>query len=162
MPMNPETKSYLHSLVDLHDQISQGKGDDQEADDIRDGMDVPCRKMSENDTDITSMVSVLLYLLDGQDKEPTPRTATKDEAWKLLVKFVSDSKPEYLEEAAQLLVLSVQEAKDPNTDSREHLLKAMREHRKFVTKTPERARAFLVRAGILTPSGKLSKNYGGE
>ena len=64
MPMNPETKSHLHSLVDLHDQISQGKGDDKEADDIRDGMDIPCRKMSDNDTDIGSMISVLLYLLD--------------------------------------------------------------------------------------------------
>ena len=44
---------------------------------------------------------------------------------------------------------------------RKHLLKAMREHRKEVTKTPEAARAFLIRAGILTPSGKLSKRYGG-
>lgn len=101
--MNPETKNYLHSLIDLHDQISQGKGDDQEADDIRDGMDVPWWKMPSNDTDITDMISVLLYLLDGQDKEPKPRTAAKNEAWKLLVKFVSDSNTEYLDRAARLL-----------------------------------------------------------
>lgn len=41
------------------------------------------------------------------------------------------------------------------------LIKAIRNHRKEVCKTKESALAFLVRAGIYTPSGKLSKKYGG-
>ena len=47
------------------------------------------------------------------------------------------------------------------TPSISERVKAIREHRAEVTKSPEAARAFLIRAGILTPTGRLKRSYQG-
>jgi len=46
-----------------------------------------------------------------------------------------------------------------NDQEREEFIKMMREHREIVSKDKKLAREFLVRAGIYTKSGRLSKHY---
>jgi len=41
-------------------------------------------------------------------------------------------------------------------------IKRMREFAKEITSSPEKAREFLVNAGICNPDGTLHENYGGE
>ena len=84
--MNPETVKYSHSTVDLHALIAKGEGDGQEADDLRDGMDGPCRDVSDRDRRIVGAISVLLYNLDGQDPDTEKfKERIKDDIEKALV-----------------------------------------------------------------------------
>ena len=43
----------------------------------------------------------------------------------------------------------------------ERELKALRDASKEICRTPETARAFLIKHGFITKSGKLTKRYGG-
>ena len=66
--------------------IAKGEGDSSEADSLRDGMDGPCRKMSERDRRVVGAISVLLYNLDGQDSDTEKfNERTKDDIEKALV-----------------------------------------------------------------------------
>ena len=42
------------------------------------------------------------------------------------------------------------------------LAKAIRDGTKEITRTPETAKAYLIRLGAITPDGKLTPRYGGE
>jgi len=46
-----------------------------------------------------------------------------------------------------------------NDEEREEFIKMLREHREKISKDKKLARDFLIRAGIYTKSGRLSKNY---
>ena len=46
-----------------------------------------------------------------------------------------------------------------NDQEREDFIKMIREHREKVSKDKKLARDFLIRAGIYTKSGQLSKHY---
>jgi hypothetical protein len=57
---NPFEKS-LRLLLDLHVLIEAGKGDGDEADNIRDLMDESYGKMSQAESDLIAIVSETLY-----------------------------------------------------------------------------------------------------
>ena len=46
-----------------------------------------------------------------------------------------------------------------NDEERAEFIRMMREHREIVSKDKKLAREFLIKAGIYTKSGKLSKHY---
>ena len=46
-----------------------------------------------------------------------------------------------------------------NDEEREEFIKMLRKHREKVSGDKELSRDFLIRAGIYTQSGRLSKNY---
>jgi hypothetical protein len=46
-----------------------------------------------------------------------------------------------------------------NDEERAEFIKMLREHREIVSKDKKLSREFLIKAGIYTKSGKLSKHY---
>jgi len=54
---------YLRLLYQLHLAIAAGKGDEPEADAIREKMEAPERKMSETERSFADMISATLYIM---------------------------------------------------------------------------------------------------
>lgn len=64
---NPEYIAYEKLLIELHRLIADGKGDDEEAEAVRDAMDTPWYRLSREEDDRMSGLSADLYML--QDDE---------------------------------------------------------------------------------------------
>jgi tetratricopeptide (TPR) repeat protein len=85
---NPHYVEYETRLKELHDLIGEGKGDSDEADEVRDAMDLPYRQLTREEVDRLRGLSADLYMLqddeifqrfDGTQEEL--RAALQD-AWK--------------------------------------------------------------------------------
>jgi len=63
---------YADRLVRLHWHISQGQGDSDAADEVRDEMDLPWRRMSEDEIQLMSDLSVDLYSITDPPCEVQP------------------------------------------------------------------------------------------
>ena len=67
----PDDVTYEKLLIELHRLIAEGKGDDEEADAIRDQMDGPWYRLSREEDDRMSGLSADLYMLqDNEVYEP--------------------------------------------------------------------------------------------
>ena len=62
---NPNYVQYESMLKDLHRLIAEGKGDSDEADALREAMDVPWRALSSEEIDRLNRLSSDLYILHG-------------------------------------------------------------------------------------------------
>lgn len=69
---NPNVAAYVRLLVELHRLIAAGKGDDEEADLLRDQMDVPWHHLSRAELALVDGLSADLYTLnhDSHLKHP--------------------------------------------------------------------------------------------
>ena len=68
---NPHYVKYICLLLQLHGLIAAGKGDDDEADDVRDEMDAPWRQLTPEEISRVRGLSADLYML-GKDRD-SPR-----------------------------------------------------------------------------------------
>lgn len=68
---NPNYVTYERLLIELHDLIAEGKGNDDEAEVVRDQMDAPWYKLSPEEDDRMSGLSADLYMLQGDEIHET-------------------------------------------------------------------------------------------
>ena len=64
---NPEYVAYERLLIQIHQLIADGKGDDEEVEAVRDRMDAPEQKLTQNEIMRLNSLSADLYML--QDDE---------------------------------------------------------------------------------------------
>lgn len=65
---NPEYVKYVHLLKQLHRLISEGKGDTEEADALRDEMDTPWHSLSKEEIDRVNSLAADLYTPGDPDE----------------------------------------------------------------------------------------------
>ncbi len=75
---NPDYVTYERLLIELHHLIGEGKGDDEEAEALRDQMDDPWYKLSPEEDDRLGGLSADLYMLQG-DEVYEPYEGTREE-----------------------------------------------------------------------------------
>ena len=63
---SPDYVTYERLLVELHQLIADGKGDDEEADAFRDQMDHPWYRLSSEETDHIGSLSIGLNQSDSR------------------------------------------------------------------------------------------------
>lgn len=84
MPSAPAAhaaKEYSRLLLRLHDLIAEGKGDDEEAEAVRDEMDDPWYAMTERERERMAGLSEDLYSIAKNDVNPVPVSPKEKEAW---------------------------------------------------------------------------------
>ena len=103
---NPSYRRYEEGLQKLNQLIGEGKGDDDEADAVRDEMDFLYRKLTREERDRLSGLSADLYMLlddeiferfDGTQEElrAALQDAWKKQEWETLLKLLRKG-PDYL------------------------------------------------------------------
>ena len=80
---NPNYVAYERLLIELHRLIADGKGDDDEAEAVRDQMDAPWYRLSTEEDDRMSGLSADLYMLQD-DEIYEPYDGTQDELRSML------------------------------------------------------------------------------
>ena len=63
---NPDYVRYKRLLIELHQLIADGKGDDEEAEAVRDQMDTPWYRLSSEETDHIGSLSIGLNQSDSR------------------------------------------------------------------------------------------------
>ncbi len=82
---------YARKTRQVHALIVQGKGDDAEADEIRDGMDQPWYALTDAEQDRMRGLSADLYVLDDTSLRPPLTDPAPVQAWrKEARRFVAD------------------------------------------------------------------------
>ena len=61
IPLSVHCKTYLRLLEQLHELIASGKGDEAEADAVRDEMDTPWKHLTEDEIEIVRAYSAELH-----------------------------------------------------------------------------------------------------
>lgn len=103
---NPHYVEYETRLKELHHLIAEGKGDSDEADEVRDAMDLPYRHLTREEVDRLRGLSADLYMLaddeiferfDGTQEElrAAIQDAWKKQEWENLLKLLRKG-PNYL------------------------------------------------------------------
>ncbi len=75
---NPDYVLYEKLLIEVHRLIAAGKGNDDEADAVRDKMDAPEQKLSREESDRVGGLSADLYMLQN-DEVYEPYDGTQEE-----------------------------------------------------------------------------------
>ena len=75
---NPEYVTYERLLIELHCLIASGKGNEDEADAVRDEMDAPEQKLTREESDRVGGLSADLYMLQA-DEVYEPYQGTREE-----------------------------------------------------------------------------------
>ena len=60
-PLSSHYRAYIRLLEQLHELIASGKGDDAEADAVRDEMDTPWKHLSKQEIEAVRAYSAELY-----------------------------------------------------------------------------------------------------
>ncbi|MDX1962998.1 MAG: hypothetical protein SFX18_07585 [Pirellulales bacterium] len=71
---SPSFVEYVELLVQLHSMISTGKGDGEEAENLRDQMDGPWESLTKEQIEITNGLSADLYTIDQAPHPPETET----------------------------------------------------------------------------------------
>ncbi len=72
-PPNPDFVGLVRRLTRLHELIAQGKGDEPEADALRDEMDLPWRRLTPAEMELIDELSADLYTLDSDALSKHPQ-----------------------------------------------------------------------------------------
>lgn len=75
---NPDYTTYERLLIELHRLIAEGKGDDEEAEAVRDEMDAPEQRLSQDEIMRLNGLSADLYMLQD-DEVYKPYEGTREE-----------------------------------------------------------------------------------
>ena len=78
---NPDYVLSIQLLVKLHKLIAEGKGDSAESDVVRDAMEPPAYRLTQEESNRLNILSANLYMLDDKDALRSAPPERRTRAW---------------------------------------------------------------------------------